>query len=75
MTKAIEKLGIPTVNACAIITISQVVGANRIVRAVSIPHPFGDPELKPEKEYDLRKSLVLRTLKALETSIEDQTLF
>jgi glycine reductase len=75
MAKAIETLGLPTVNVCAIISISQVVGANRIVRAVSIPHPFGDPALSRQEEFHLRKSLVLRALKALETPIEDQRLF
>jgi len=75
MTKAIEEVGLPTVNVCAITSISQAIGANRIVRAVAIPHPFGDPEASPDKEFDLRKSLVLRALKALETPIEEQTLF
>jgi len=75
MTKSIERVGLPTVNVCAIISISQVVGANRIVRAVSIPHPLGDPELSPEEEFNLRRSLVLRALKAIETPIEEQTLF
>ena len=75
MTKALEKLGLPTVNVCTITTISQAVGANRIVRAVSIPHPFGDPELSLEEEFNLRKALVLKALKALETPIQEQTLF
>jgi glycine reductase len=75
MTKTLESVGLPTVNVCAIISISQAVGANRIVRAISIPHPFGDPELNPEEEFNLRKSLVLRALKALEAPIEEQTLF
>jgi betaine reductase len=75
MTKAIETLGLPTVNVCAIISISRVVGANRIVRAVSIPHPFGDPALSREDEFSLRQALVLRALHALETPIDSQTLF
>ena len=75
MTKAIETYGLPTVQVCSITSIAQVVGANRIVRAVSIPHPFGDPALSREEEFSLRTSLVQRALHALETPIDEQTLF
>ena len=75
MTKSIEKVGLPTVNVCAITSIAQVVGANRIVRAFAIPHPFGDPGVSPDEEFTLRKSLVLRALRAIGTPIEEQTLF
>ena len=75
MTKAIETHGLPTVQVCSITSIAQVVGANRIVRAVSIPHPFGDPALSREEEFSLRLSLVQRALHALEMPIDEQTLF
>ncbi len=75
MTKAIETYGLPTVQVCSITSIAQVVGANRIVRAVSIPHPFGDPALSREEEFALRLSLVQRALHALEMPIDEQTLF
>lgn len=75
ITKDIEKSGIPCVHVCTIVSISQYIGANRIVKAISIPHPLGDPNLDPEEEISVRKSLVLRALKALETSIKEQTLF
>jgi glycine reductase len=75
MSKLIEKTGLTCVHVCTIIPISQFVGANRIVRAISIPHPLGDPNLDPEEEFSLRKSLVLKALKALETPIDEQTVF
>ncbi len=75
MTKAIETYGLPTVQVCSITSIAQVVGANRIVRAVSIPHPFGDPALSREEEFALRLSLVQIALHALEMPIDEQTLF
>ena len=75
MSKAIEKVGLPTVIVCAITPIAKVVNAPRIVRAVSIPHPLGDPELSSDAEFNLRNSLVLRSLKAIATPIEKQTCF
>ncbi|NLB23521.1 MAG: glycine/betaine/sarcosine/D-proline family reductase selenoprotein B, partial [Clostridium sp.] len=45
MVKEIERFGIPIVHMATIITISQSVGANRIVPTVAIPHPTGDPAM------------------------------
>ncbi len=75
MVKYIEKAGIPAVHICAITNISETVGANRIVPAVAIPHPTGNPELSKEEEYILRKNLIKKALEALETDINGQTLF
>ncbi len=75
MVKGIEATGIPVVHICTITPISLTVGANRIVPAVAIPHPLGDPNMTPEEEYKLRERLVERALKALETEVEDQTIF
>ncbi len=63
------------VHVCSIITISQTVGANRIVPAVAIPHPLGNPKLPPEEEKELRLNLLKKSLKALQTPIEEQTVF
>ena len=51
------------------------VGANRIIPAISIPHPLGDPKLTLEDERALRRRLVETAMKALETPIETQTVF
>ena len=37
----------------------------RIVGAVAIPHPVGNSELEPEKEYELRMSIVRKALDAI----------
>jgi len=60
---------------CTIVPISLTVGANRIVPAVAIPHPLGDPTLDKEDEYKLRYKLVKKALKALETEVDGQTVF
>jgi len=51
------------------------VGANRVVPGVSIPHPVGRPDLPPEQELKYRKKMLETALKALETDIEEQTVF
>ena len=53
----------------------MTVGANRIIPAISIPHPLGDPKLTLEDERALRRRLVETAMKALETPIEPQTVF
>ena len=55
--------------------ISYSVGANRLVPAVSIPHPTGQPNLPYEEEKELRKKIVREALKALATEVNDQTVF
>lgn len=75
MVKEIEKTGIAVVHVCTITPISLTVGANRIVPAVAIPHPLGDPELTKEEEYNLRYNLVEKALRALETEVSEQTVF
>lgn len=74
MVKEIEKYGIPIVHMATITTISQSVGANRIVPTVSIPYPVGNPDLG-EKEGDLRMKMVKKALEALSTEVEEPTIF
>ena len=75
MVKEIERYGIPIVHMATITTISESVGANRIVPTVAIPHPVGDPKLSKEDEHTLRKNLVKKALDALATEISGQTHF
>ncbi len=63
------------VHVCTIVPISMTVGANRIVPAVAIPYPLGDPNLEKGDEKAMRKDIVKRALKALTSPIEEQTLF
>jgi glycine reductase len=51
------------------------VGANRIVPAVAIPHPLGDPTKPLEEEKAIRRRLLLKALEALQADIEEQTIF
>jgi len=74
MVKEIERK-LPVVHVCTIVPISQTVGANRIVPAIAIPHPLGDPSRTPEEEKVIRRRLVEKALRALETEIEEQTVF
>ncbi len=53
----------------------MTVGANRIVPAIAIPHPLGNPELEHDDEKALRRHIVEKALKALTTEVSDQTIF
>ena len=75
MVKEIERAGIPVVHICTVTPISMTVGANRIVPAIAIPHPLGNPALSMEEEKDIRRNILNKALKALETEVEDQTIF
>lgn len=75
MVKNIEKYGIPVVHIATVTPISMTVGANRIVPAIAIPHPLGNPKLSAEEEKELRRGIVEKALKALETPVDTQTIF
>ena len=57
-----------------ITTISASVGANRIVPTVAIPYPVGNPTLEPEKENELRHTLVKNALDTLATEVTEPPL-
>ena len=63
------------VHICTVTPISMTVGANRIVPAVAIPHPLGNPALDKEEEKKLRRQIVEKALKALTTEVDGQTIF
>jgi glycine reductase complex component B subunit gamma len=75
MVKEIERAGIPVVHICTVVPISLTVGANRIVPAIAIPHPLGNPALTLEEERDIRRTMLGKALKALETEVDGQTVF
>ena len=75
MAKELEKEGILTVHICTIVPISKTVGANRIIPAVAIPHPLGDPSKSKDEEKSLRRTLVDKALEAMQTKLECQTVF
>ena len=55
MVKEIERAGLPVVHICTVTPISMTVGANRIVPAIAIPHPLGNPALTMEEEKVIRR--------------------
>jgi len=75
MVKEIERAGLPVVHICTIVPISLTVGANRIVPAVAIPYPLGDPSRTLEEEKVIRRKLVEKALRALQTEVHEQTVF
>ncbi|OPZ61898.1 MAG: Glycine reductase complex component B subunit gamma [Synergistetes bacterium ADurb.Bin520] len=75
MVKEIERAGLPVVHICTIVPISLTVGANRIVPAVAIPYPLGDPSRTLEEEKIIRRKLVEKALRALQTEVHEQTVF
>ena len=62
MVKGVEGAGLPVVHVCTVTPISMTVGANRIVPAVAIPHPLGNPALEADEEKKLRRNLVEKAL-------------
>jgi len=75
MVKEVERAGIPVVHICTVTPISITVGANRIVPAIAIPHPLGNPALTLEEEKAIRRRILNTALTALSTEVDDQTIF
>ena len=75
MVKEIERAGIPVVHVCTVTPISMTVGANRIVPAIAIPPPLGNPALDKAEEKALRRRIVEKALNALTTEVDGQTIF
>ncbi len=75
MVKGIEATGLPVVHVCTVTPISLTVGANRIVPAIAIPYPLGNPELDAASEKKLRRQIVDKALNALTVEVTEQTIF
>ncbi len=60
---------------CNLTNIAKTVGVNRMVPTVSVPYPLGNPLLQPEDEWALRYHRVGVALNALETEVQEQTVF
>jgi glycine reductase len=75
MAKEFDRMGIPAVQICTILPIAQTVGSNRIVKAVAIPYPVGNPTLSLEDEKILRYEIMEKAIQSLETDINEQTIF
>jgi len=76
MTREIEATAdIPVVQIATIVPIMLTVGANRIVPGVAIPHPVGAPDKGDEVDKAIRREVLERALKAIQTEIKEQTIF
>ena len=75
MVKELERAGLPVVHVCTVTPISMTVGANRIVPAIAIPHPLGNPALDKDEEKALRRGIVTKALNALQTEVDGQKVF
>jgi len=75
MVKEVERVGIPVVHICTVTPISMTVGANRIVPAVAIPYPLGNPSQTMEEEKQIRRKILDTAIAALESEVSDQTIF
>ena len=65
----------PVVHIATVVPISKTVGANRIIPAIAIPHPLGDPKMEADEEKLVRREMVEKSLAALTTEIQEQTVF
>ena len=70
MVKEIERAGIPVVHIATVVPISLTVGANRIVPAIAIPHPLGNPALTMEEEKEIRRKIANITAESLHNVVE-----
>ena len=60
---------------CTVTPISMTVGANRIVPAIAIPYPLGNPSAEMEEEKTLRRKIVENALEALTIGVDGQRIF
>ena len=71
----IEKAGIPVVQITAVPSASVMVGVSRILSGKTITNPYGDAELPPDREKELRRKYIARALELLHTDVDKSTLF
>jgi glycine reductase len=59
----------------ALDALAKSIGSNRIVRGKAITSVVGDPALSRADERRFRKRLVMKALEALQSPIEEPTVF
>ncbi len=75
IAKEIDREGIPVVHITAITMVSKQTGANRIVAGVKVVHPCGNAEISAENDRTIRKEIIQCALRALQTDIDEPTVF
>jgi hypothetical protein len=59
----------------AIYGLALTTGANRVIRGARIEHVCGNPELEPDKDYEYGLRITRTALRAIETPVEEPSLF
>ena len=75
ISKELDRAGLPVALISAMYPLAEQVGASRIVKAVAIPHPCGDPSLPAALDSQLRREIVLTALNALAAKVDKPTVF
>ena len=75
ITKELERVGLPTVQISTMTPIAMMVGSNRVIPGAGIIHPVGNADLDPPEEKRLRRAIVEMALKAIQSDLEEPTLF
>jgi len=75
LAREIEREKIPVALITAMSSLGQQMGANRIVKGISIPHPCGDPSVPPETDKAIRRKILQSALEALQTDVGGPTVF
>lgn len=70
-----DRAGIPNVHINAFTSISESVGANRIVFGGGFTAPAGDPLLPLGRETAYRRKIIDKALEALQTEVLSPTIF
>jgi betaine reductase len=75
ISQEIENAGIPTAVITTLVPTALMVGAFRIVPGLAITHPVGNPNLPSLREREVRRTIVLKALEALQETILDKKVF
>jgi len=75
ISKELDRAKLPVAMISAMYPVAEQVGASRIVKGVSIPHPCGDPSLPAALDAQLRRESFSTAVKALEAKVESSTVF
>jgi glycine reductase complex component B subunit gamma len=75
ISKELDRAGLPVAMISAMYPVAEQVGASRIIKAVAIPHPCGDPSLPADLDGQLRREIVATALEALEQKVDTSTVF
>lgn len=75
MSKELESEGIAVAMISALPAVPLALGAHRVVRGVRVEHLCGDPDLSPERDWELMLSIVEAALRAVETPVTAPQLF